>query len=198
MSISLFWALVGCAVQPASVLLDGEPVVTVTQLSSVSMPHATVLDASGAPIEPQPEVTWTVTPAEVAQVGPDAMTVVPLAEGNAQVIARAGNVESSFTLNVRLPDAVEISGLTPAQTVEAGLSLPVDARVLDGMDVLDSVAVVWSTSNPSVARILDGQLVTREAGEVTITASAGTQAASVDLTVVAAPVAEPESAPIDG
>jgi hypothetical protein len=197
MLISLFLVLAGCTPQPASVTLDGQPAVTVTELSSLPLPHATVLDAKGTAIEPQPPVTWTVTPPEVAQVDAAAGTVVPLTEGSAQVTAKAGTVESAFTLSVRLPDKVEISGLVPAQTIEVGASLPVEARVLDGADVLDSVAVVWSTSNPDIARVLDGQVVARQVGQVTLTATAGTQTSTVDVNVIEAAAAV-EGTPVDG
>ena len=189
--------LAGCVTQPASVRLDGEPNLTIHELAPVNLPMAVALDAKGNEIQPQPAITWTVAPPEIASLGPDGKSVNALAEGSAQITATAGTATASFTLNVQVPDKVELSGLVGGQTVEAGQNVPVLAKVLDGETAIENMAVVWTTSAPEIGNVVDGNFVATAPGEVTITATAGAQAATVNVTVIpstTAPV-DPAAAP---
>lgn len=184
-------ALAGCAPQPASITLAGDPTVQIHDLAARPLPAVTVLDGADMAIEPAPPYSWTVQPAEIAEVNPTTDTLVPLSEGTAQIIVTSGAATASFTLEVRLPDEVQLSGVTDGQIIEVGSLVPVKAQALDDRNPLVGLAVLWSTDNANVASVVDGTLQALAPGEATLTASAGDKSASVEIRVVE-PQAEPE------
>ena len=193
--VALLALFVGCAPTPASIKFDGDAKVTVHKLDQVDALKATVLDAEGKAIEPQPELTWTVTPATVAKL--EGKKVAPVANGEATVAAAVGEVKAQYTFVVALPDKVEIAGYTAGTPWPAGQSAQLTATVKAGDMAVAGETVTWSSSADTVATVAaDGTVMGVAAGTATITATSGALTSTVDVTIGdAAAVAATDAAP---
>jgi len=184
--------LTGCAPTPASIKFDGEPTVTVHSMDAVALKKATILDAEGKAIEPQPAgLTFAVTPATVATL--DKTMVTPAGAGEATVEAKLGDVKASYKFIVALPDAVEIAGYVAGTNVGVGATQALTAAVKAGATVVEGQAVAWTTSDDKIATVdaATGMVTAVADGKATITATAGALTSTVEVSVgpVAAVVA---------
>lgn len=176
--------LVGCAPQPASIKLEGESV-TVHTLDAVSAPKAEVLDASGAAIDPQPAVTWSVTPDTVAKLEGD--KVVPVAAGEATLTATLGEIHSDYKIVVALPDKIEVTGYNAGETIPVGETRALVAAVKAGEAAVEGQTVTWASDNAAVATVDDKGTVTAVAeGTANVTVAAAGLSQTVAVTVGAA------------
>ena len=185
----------GCAPAPASLTLS-PAADKVHETTPVALPSVEVLDKSGAPMATHDAISWSVSPEEVARLGDDGASVVPVADGAATITANLGTISASWNLNVALPDAVEIAGaeggaLSLAPTASAGLT----GKVLDNGAAVDTLVVTWSSSDTAVATVTDGTVVGVAVGTSAVTATWGALSASVNVTVADAAPAE---VPADG
>lgn len=197
--VALLALFVGCAPTPASIKFDGDAKVTVNTLDKVDALKATVLDAEGKAIEPQPALTWTVSPDTVAKL--EGTQVAPVANGEATVTAAVGEVKANYTFVVALPDKVEIAGYTAGTPWPVGQSAQLKAMVKAGEAEVAGQTVTWTSSSDAVATVAaDGTVTGVAAGTATITATSGALSATVDVTIGgeavaaadgAAPAAEP-------
>lgn len=183
-------ALTGCSPTPASIKFDGEPTATVHTLDAVAVKKATVLDADGKPLDPQPtDLSWSVNPATVATL--DKTNVKPVGNGDATVEAKVGDVKASYKFVVALPDKVEIAGYTAGTPVAVGATQALTAAVMAGADKVDGTTITWESANTAVATVDASGMVTGVTlGTSTIKATAGELSATVDVTIgdaVAAP-----------
>lgn len=184
--------LTGCAPTPASIKFDGEPTATVHTMDAVAVKKATVLDAEGKALDPQPpmtELTWAVTPATVATL--DKAMVTPVGNGEATVEAKVGEVKASYKFVVALPDKVEIAGYTAGTAVAVGATQALTANVTAGADKVDGQTITWESANTAVATVdATGTVTGVTLGMSTIKATSGALSATVDVTIgdaVAAP-----------
>lgn len=186
MLASLVVTLFACAPTPASIKIDGEPTAKVHALDAVAVNHASVLDANGAAIEPQPAITWTVTPDTVAKLEGD--KVVPVANGEATISAAVGEVKAEYKLVVALPDAVAISGAAAGDTVKVGETKALTAAVKAGADDVAGQTIAWSVDNAAIATVdaATGAVTGVAPGAVKVTATSGSLSATLDLNVAAA------------
>jgi hypothetical protein len=183
-------ALLACSPEPASIKFDGEPTVTVHTLDAVGVQKATVLDADGKAIEPQPQLTWSVNPPAVAKLEGDKVT--PVANGESTVEAAVGAVKGNYKFVVALPDKIEIAGYTAGTPWPAGQSAKLDAKVMAGDKVVEGQTVTWSSNNEAVATVAaDGTVNGVADGTATITATSGALTASQDVTIGGAVAAVP-------
>lgn len=183
--VALLAMLVGCAPVPASIKFEGEPVVTVHGMDAVDVNKATVLDADGKAIEPQPALTWTVSPDAVAKL--EGTKVTPVANGEASVEAKVGEVKSSYKFVVALPDKVEVAGYTAGTPVPVGGNVTLTAKVLAGATEVPGQTVTWAVDDATKATVDANGLVLGVAdGPAKVTATAGALSATVDITVGAA------------
>lgn len=183
-------ALTGCSPTPASIKFDGEPTATVHTLDAVAVKKATVLDADGKPLDPQPtDLSWSVNPATVATL--DKTNVKPVGNGDATVEAKVGDVKASYKFVVALPDKVEIAGYTAGTPVAVGATQALTAAVMAGADKVDGTTITWESANTAVATVDASGMVTGVTlGTSTVKATAGELSATVDVTIgdaVAAP-----------
>lgn len=191
--VALLALLVGCAPTPASIKFDGDAKVTVHKLDAVDVNKATVLDADGKAIDPQPPLTWAVTPDSVAKL--DGTKVTPVANGEATVTASVGEVKGTYTFAVALPDKVEIAGYTAGSAWPVGQSATLTATVKAGDAVIEGETVTWSSSDANIAEVgADGTVNGKAAGTATITATSGTLTATVDVTIGGEAVATTDGA----
>jgi uncharacterized protein YjdB len=135
---------------------------------------AVATDAGGGVLTGRP-VSWTSSNPGVAVVGSSGV-VAGLAEGTARVTATVEGISASATVRVRVPPpaAVATLELTPdSATLEVGRQRTffATARDINGI-TLTGRTVSWSTSNPGVAALAAGGLVTAVAeGTATLTAT---------------------------
>ncbi len=180
--------LTGCAPTPASIKFDGEPTATVHTLDAVAVKKATVLDADGKALDPQPaatELSWSVTPATVATL--DKTNVKPVGNGDATVEAKIGDVKASYKFVVALPNKIEIAGYTAGTPVAVAATQALTATVMAGADKIDNQTITWESANTGVATVdAKGTVTGVSAGSSTIKATAGALSATVDITVGAA------------
>lgn len=182
--------LVGCAPEPASIKFTGEPTVTVHTMDAVAVNKATVLDKEGKAIDPQPKLTWKVTPDTVAKLDEAKGMVTPVGNGEATVEASVGTVKGSYKFVVALPDKVEIAGYSGP--IGVGASVTLTGTVKAGDMVVPGQTVTWSTSDDKVATVDAGGIVTGVAvGKATITGTSGSLTATVEVEVSDAVAAAP-------
>jgi len=182
--------LTGCSPTPASIKFDGEPTTTVHTLDAQAVKKATVLDADGKALDPQPtDLSWSVNPATVATL--DKTNVKPVGNGEATVEAKVGEVKASYKFVVALPDKVEIAGYTAGTPVAVGATQALTAAVMAGADKVDGTQITWESANTAVATVdASGTVTGVTLGTSTIKATAGELSATVDVTIgdaVAAP-----------
>lgn len=186
--------LIGCAPQPASIKFDGEPTVTVHTLDAVAVNKATVLDTDGKAIEPQPALTWKVSPDTVAKL--ETTNVTPVGNGEATVEASVGTVKGSYKFVVALPDKIEIAGYSAP--VGVGASAQLTAAVKAGETAVAGQTVTWSVepADGTIATVDAAGIVTGVAlGKAKVTATSGALSSSLEIEVgAAAPVADAAAA----
>jgi uncharacterized protein YjdB len=156
---------------------------------------ATPLDAAGSALTR--EVSWRSDDPGVATVD-GAGKAVALAEGTARITATASGRSATVLLTVT-PVPVASVAITPAQSrlvVGESVSLAVVARDAAG-NVLEGRHVNWNARGSAASVTPDGVVTGNEAGSVRITAVVGSQRATADVTVVAAPVVAPPPAAPD-
>ncbi len=175
-------ALIACSPEPASIKFDGEATVTVHTMDAVDVSKATVLDKDGKALEPQPAVSWSVTPDTVAKL--DGAKVTPVAAGEASVEAKVGEVKASYKLVVAPPDKVEIAGYDATKAWPVGAAAPLTAAVKAGETALEGQTVTWSSSDAAIAEVdATGNVTGKAEGKATITATSGTLTAVVEVTI---------------
>jgi len=180
--------LTGCSPTPASIKFDGEPTTTVHTLDAQAVKKATVLDADGKALDPQPtDLSWSVNPATVATL--DKTNVKPVGNGEATVEAKVGEVKASYKFVVALPD--KVAGYTAGTPVAVGATQALTAAVMAGADKVDGTQITWESANTAVATVdASGTVTGVTLGTSTIKATAGELSATVDVTIgdaVAAP-----------
>jgi TolB protein len=130
---------------------------------------------------------WTSSDPTIATIGRDNGVVTAIDIGTTTMTATFGNFRAMTTVTVRPPNPPSTVTISEApQAVIAGVSDSLVATAYDAKGQPTSVAVAWSSSDPTVATIghADGVVAGIAAGVTTITASAGTIRATLAMTVV--------------
>ena len=140
------------------------------------------------------KVTYTSDKPEFATVS-DSGVVLGVAEGVVVITAKAGKISDTISLTVTAVEEEEIE-VASVELTFAKTSLDIDETLQATVVVLPSEApqaVVYKSSKPAVATVSETGLVKAiSAGEVVITATAGTKSKTVTLTVKAAEVIIPD------
>jgi uncharacterized protein YjdB len=169
---------------PAEVVVEPDAA-TLTEIGATVQLSATVLDATGAPVE-GPAVNWSSSDDEVASVSESGL-VEALGEGAATITATSGDISGTAEITVELPapgPAVLISPETLLFT-EVGATAGLTATVLDADGVeVDGAEVTWTTSDAGVASVSeDGVVEATGEGMATITAAFGETSGTAEITV---------------
>ncbi len=183
MIVLLATILTACAPVPASIKFDGEATVTVHTLEGVNINKATVLDAEGKALDPQPTMVWSVTPATVATLA--GTTVTAVADGEATVEAKVGEIKGAYKFVVALPNAIEIAGYDANKGWAVGGEATFTANVKAGEAVVAGQAVAWSTSDAAIATVdaATGVVKGIAAGTAAITATSGALTAVANVII---------------
>lgn len=181
-----FVLLAGCATGPASLEIT-PATATVHNLNAVPLPGVVARDASGQTMELTDPATWTVSPETVAKLSADGHSIELLADGTATVTAAVGEINATYTIEVSLPDALEMS---PVDGLQVGMTIPLDAKVLaDQAELAEHEPVTFTVSDPAIATVQDNQILGVAPGEVTVTATMGALTKELKVTVQAAEAA---------
>ena len=128
-------------------------------------------------------VSWSSSNTSVATVSSG--TVTARAKGEATITATVGG--KSATCKVTVTEArVEVTSITldvNADELEIGETLQLHASI-NPSNATDN-DITWTSSNESVATVVDGLITAKAAGNATITASIGNISAVCEITVVA-------------
>ena len=126
-------------------------------------------------------VTWSTSDADVAIVVKG--VVSGLTPGTATITAKNGDKEATCTVTV-VKKTIAVSSLMLSQTtatVTEGDTLTLTATVKPTN--ADDQTVTWKTSDATIATVDNGVVITLAPGTVTITATAGSKAATCVITV---------------
>ncbi len=145
--------------------------------------RAIVWDAAGNPLESR-RIFWESSEPAVAVVT-ETSALCALRPGSSRIAARCGNRYDVFDVAVAADPVESLEVVPPAGEVPRGHSIELSARARPrGGGRPRERAVVWTSSNPSIARVsLDGRVEAVGAGTAVITASSGEISAAVSLTV---------------
>jgi uncharacterized protein YjdB len=159
---------------------------TVGRLGSTAQFTASVRDQYDEPMT-DPEITWSSLQPDVATVDPDGVATAT-GHGGAWIVARAGAVADTATLNVQggyLNHVTVSPALDTLPEVGATTFLTATGRDRFG-DPVDGVTFTWSSSNPAVATVDGDGMVTAQGGGTTeIVASTGDLSGAAAIVVVA-------------
>jgi len=138
---------------------------------------ATLVDRDGNVLTDR-EVEWGTNDASVA-VATDGL-VTGVAVGSAQISAASEGQIGTATVNVVTVTVTSVTVTPQSASIQVGQMVQLTATVQDGDgNVLTDRAVMWSTSDSSVATVSSFGLVTGSAaGSVTITATSEGQSGS--------------------
>jgi hypothetical protein len=164
---------------------DNSVAVTEVELSDLSITlfigDETTLKATVTPGDATDKtVTWTSGNPAVASVANGKVTA--LAEGTTIVTAQAGNQTATCEVTVRkfvAVTGVELSDLS--LTLSIGDEITLEATVTPD-DATDKT-VTWTSSNAAVVSVDNGKLTALTEGTATVTAQAGNQTATCEVTV---------------
>jgi uncharacterized protein YjdB len=177
---TLVLTVVPVAVASVAVALDAQAI----GIGALAHASATLTDRRGQPVTGR-QVAWQSSAPGVATV--DAAGVVTgVAPGSATIIATAGGVQGSATIQVvsNQPASVVITPGNP--TVASDFTLQLQATAYDALGhALPNATFVWSSSDPTVADVdSTGLVLGGFSGTAVITADAGTASGSTTVTVI--------------
>src|SRR5271165_378052 len=130
-------------------------------------------------------VTWDDTAASVATVSSRG-TVTPLVVGQTTIRAKYGSVSASAQVHVLAAKLTSLSISPSTATLPLGKATQLIATgtFTDNSTRDVSSSVVWSSSNPTVAAVVqDGQLKSNAVGTAIVSAAQGKIASSTNVTV---------------
>ena len=194
--------------QVLAVLLPSPLSVEFTAIGDTATLAVQAADANGHPMNLSlTDVTWRSLNEDVATVSAAGL-VTAVANGNAEISASSGSAGGRATVTVRQEAATLTAAFDTASVARSGglaRFAGTDSLLMAALDVgvdllaagadanghaLDNAAVAWSSSQPQVAAIdSTGRVTSLARGTARLTASLGSQTASVWLRVQQEPAA---------
>ncbi|MEP7383055.1 MAG: Ig-like domain-containing protein, partial [Gemmatimonadota bacterium] len=156
---------------------------------------ATARDASNT-ILPGRSITWISGAPSVATVT-QAGLVTAVGAGSALIFAASEGISTSVTVTVSTVGVAQVRMTPPSGTVQQGKTLQLAGEPVDANGtVITGRAVIWNSSNPSVASVSSTGLVTGIArGTADVTATVDGVIGTSAITVTAIPVATVQIVP---
>jgi uncharacterized protein YjdB len=166
---------------PVAVGLSLDDAFTMTAIGDTALIGGSVLFATGDIIPDQP-ISWSSSDPTVVTVADG--RAVSHKEGSAVLTATSGTLTG--TVDVTVAAVVTTLRVSPATgEVSVGRTLQLAATALDRRGNTLARTIAWSSSSPDVATVDDDGMVKGVSpGRATITASAGGQSGSAEITVV--------------
>ena len=129
-------------------------------------------------------VTWTSSNPSVATVENGMVKAIKV--GSTTITAKAGDRTATCAVTVEATPVTSITLDKTTASLRAGQSIKLAATV-NPSDATDKT-VTWTSSNPSVATVENGNVKAIKVGSTTITAKVGDKIATCSVTVEATPV----------
>ncbi len=177
------------------VTVTEEPPVEVTGITldrttgSISVGETLTLTATIEPANATDAVLWESSDDTIATVEDGVVTGVKA--GKATITAEAGSKKATCMVTVTEEPPVEVTGITLDRTtgsISVGETLTLTATI-EPANATD--AVLWESSDDTIATVEDGVVTGVKAGTAIITAEAGSKKATCTVTVTAAAVVPP-------
>ena len=180
---------------PQVATVDVTPSSSTLALNAQLPLQAQVTDASGA-VVPNASVVWTVQNAGVASVSSSGV-VTAIAVGSTQVAANALGKSGIATITVTQTPVASVVVLPARVDAGVGTKTKLTATALDAsQNTLANRAMIWTTSNASVATVDGtGMVTTVGVGSATITATAEGKSGASQVSVSAGAVASVDVSP---
>lgn len=169
-----------------TVVVPGQKYVTIADVADKTLFVGKTKQLSATPSDEDGVVTWSAAPESIATVDQTGK-VTANTEGNVGdvvITAKYEDATATVTLNVKDYSVT----INKAEDYE-GTSIYVDDTVELKATTVTDEDVEWTSSNTSVATVVDGVVKAKAAGNVKITVKTGGKEASVNLTVIAPIVA---------
>ena len=131
----------------------------------------------------EPAVTWTTSNASFATVEDGMVTAVKA--GTAVITAKAGDKSAKCTVTVTAAFVPVTSVTLDKTTLEMTEGDEATLTATVKPDNATDKTVTWTSSDATVATVMDGKVKALKAGSVTITATAGEKSATCAITVKA-------------
>jgi len=138
---------------------------------------AILTDASADALECS-GVTWSSSDESIASVNEGLVTAINL--GNVTITAELGDVSGSADISVTAPDFIVVTPSTGL--IDCGRTLQLILQD-DHEEPLECFGVTWSSSDDTIASVIEGVVSGHTPGEVTITADLGDVSGSADIRV---------------
>ncbi len=142
---------------------------------------------------PDHPVQWTSSDPDIAEIG-ETGRVIGVAPGAAQITATCDDAVASVRINITPAPVAGLVLIPTILSLEAGESARLSASPRGtGGQTLPGRQVAWSSSDPAVVEVTgEGWATAVSAGQARVTAECEGQAASAEISVTPAPVAEIE------
>ncbi|MDY5781866.1 MAG: Ig-like domain-containing protein, partial [Candidatus Cryptobacteroides sp.] len=130
-------------------------------------------------------LSWTSSDPSVAKVEEGEITALKL--GTAEITAKAGDKTASCRVTVEPTPVASVTLDKANVTLKVGGKTTLQATV--GPEDATDKTLSWTSSDPSVAKVEEGEITALKLGTAEITAKAGDKTASCRVTVEPTPVA---------
>ena len=130
-------------------------------------------------------LSWTSSDPSVAKVEEGEITALKL--GTAEITAKAGDKTASCRVTVEPTPVASVTLDKASVTLKVGGKTTLQATV--GPEDATDKTLSWTSSDPSVAKVEEGEITALKLGTAEITAKAGDKTASCRVTVEPTPVA---------
>ena len=124
-------------------------------------------------------VTWTTSDQSVATVSNGVVTAKKV--GTATITAKAGDKTATCQITVVATEVTSVTLNKTTASLRAGETVTLTATV-NPADATDKT-VTWTSSDQTVATVLNGVVTAKKVGTATITAKAGSKTATCKITV---------------
>jgi hypothetical protein len=169
-----FAACAGGAEEPA-ITLEGPTDVRVEKLGPVEGPRVLQGDGTEAP-----GLSWSVSVPSVATVQDG--QVVAVGPGKTAIIGTVGRDHVQWTLSV--DPTLTLGFVDPPGRVAVGKEVPLVVEARAGTQVVPAGHLDWTTSNPGVLTVVEGQAKGIAVGTAFVSAHRGASEAMVQIEVV--------------
>ena len=162
---------------PTSVTIEGPNQVLVTNTAGIQ------LTATVNPELAKQEVVWSSETPTIATVSATGL-VTPVSVGNATIkaTAKGSTVSGTYTVKV-VGEAVPATSITLSSNEESVAEGSTVTLTADVAPANSTDEVIWTSSDDTVATVVDGVVTGVKAGNATITATAGDKTATCAITV---------------
>lgn len=145
-----------CSQKPATIDFNGIPPGTLETIDTIPLPAVVVKDEKGEPLETQPPIEWSTRPDGIVQV--IGTTLTPIKSGSVKLVAKVKetDVTREHPLKVQLVDRVSLKCEPETCRYAPGDRFRLRAEVRSGEELLEGLALDWTTEQREVLDAISG------------------------------------------